>query len=78
MFPTMGGFYPKMKYVKIMENPYGSMDDLGVFPIIFGNTHLFKFTKHFGKVPKMEVRKTYSKQYGYGLYGLWIRENPPQ
>ena len=33
-----GGFPPKWM-VKIMENPI-KMDDLGGFPIIFGNTHI--------------------------------------
>ena len=37
MFPKIGGKPPKWM-VKIMENPT-KMDDLGGFPIIFGNTH---------------------------------------
>ena len=32
---------PKMDFVKIMENPYEQMDDLGGFTIIFGNTHIY-------------------------------------
>ena len=35
-----GGFYHPKWMVKIMGNPYEQMDDLGVFPIIFGNTHM--------------------------------------
>ena len=39
MFPKIGGKKPKWM-VKIMENPI-KLDDLGGFPIIFGNTHVF-------------------------------------
>ena len=30
----------KWMILKIMKNPYEQMDDLGGFPIIFGNTHM--------------------------------------
>ena len=42
--PKIGGNPPKWM-VKIMENPYEQMDDLGGFPIIFGNTHMFIFSR---------------------------------
>jgi len=37
--PKIGGKPPKWM-VKIMENPYFLMDDLGGTPTIFGNTHI--------------------------------------
>ena len=41
--PKIGGKPPKWM-VKIMENPI-KMDDLGGFPIIFGNTHVGIYLK---------------------------------
>ena len=37
VFPNIGGNPPKWM-VKIMENSYEQMDDLGGFPPIFGST----------------------------------------
>ena len=38
----LGGKPPKMDFVKIMvPNPMYKWDDLGGFPIIFGNCHFF-------------------------------------
>ena len=45
------GILPPKWMVKIMENPI-KMDDLGGFPIIFGNTHMFLFVK----VEQNEIR----------------------
>ena len=38
--PKIRGFYPPKWMVYFMENPI-KMDDLGGFPHIFGNTHVY-------------------------------------
>ena len=38
--PKIGGFYPPMDGEN-NGNTYEQMDDLGGFPIIFGNTHIW-------------------------------------
>ena len=50
--PKIGGFYPPKWMLNIMEKPI-KMDDLGGFPIIFGNTHLLSSGAHL--VPKLHL-----------------------
>ncbi len=44
MFPKIGGIFPPKWMVYFMETP-NKMDDLGGFPMIFGNTHMWMHRK---------------------------------